>query len=528
MGFQNKRIMFVCQEGYSYPFYFLSEKWKKNNKLAAFFYNPAESKYNECYYNRNTYYAIKKLDYVKLYDLNDMADEYTKLIDKNMIADEKYLQKIEKEYTHFFGVNEQIIASQKSSMPYHWRRHYKNSSYVQQINWLILCYKGIEKMISDFQPEIILDNEQAEMGRTILREISYRQGIPYICLEHARFDSYQIPNFTLGIKLDQYFVDFYNKCLTLTDTDLAKEIDIVKQWRKQNKIMTVENKRFFKKESFFNMAKETFGYFCYYFNEDFVAKNRKLKKSNPYLYPGSGAVISYFIAKKYWNKRLSKPNRFFSVPFPGIDYVYMPLHLIPESTTFTKAPLYVNELSIIEAVSKTLPAGWWLYVKEHHAMAGERGREFYERVNQLPNAKMVQYDYYTDPKPWILNSKGVITISGTSAYEAAMLNKPSIVFGDVPFQVIEGVNRLHSFEELRDAFRKFELVYDNIHSCAAYIKAVVETGDNVDMEYIFQQGERIMYGMDMLDEEYEKQLLRFENVFQKGYKIYESRYGNEC
>lgn len=37
MGFQNKRIMFVCQEGYSYPFYFLSEKWKKNNKLAAFF-----------------------------------------------------------------------------------------------------------------------------------------------------------------------------------------------------------------------------------------------------------------------------------------------------------------------------------------------------------------------------------------------------------------------------------------------------------------------------------------------------------
>lgn len=65
----------------------------------------------------------------------------------------------------------------------------------------------------------------------------------------------------------------------------------------------------------------------------------------------------------------------------------MPLHLIPESSTFTLAPIYINELSIIEAVSKSLPTGWWLYVKEHQAMLGERGEFFYKAVNKLPNVK---------------------------------------------------------------------------------------------------------------------------------------------
>ena len=54
----------------------------------------------------------------------------------------------------------------------------------------------------------------------------------------------------------------------------------------------------------------------------------------------------------------------------------MPLHLIPESTTLVKAPYFINELTLIEAVSKSLPIGWFLYVKEHQSMLGERSIEY--------------------------------------------------------------------------------------------------------------------------------------------------------
>lgn len=79
----------------------------------------------------------------------------------------------------------------------------------------------------------------------------------------------------------------------------------------------------------------------------------------------------------------------------------MPLHLIPESTTSILSPFYINELSVIEAVSKSIPAGWFLYVKEHQAMLGERSLSFYKAINKLPNVKMVQLNYYNESKPWI-------------------------------------------------------------------------------------------------------------------------------
>ncbi len=90
----------------------------------------------------------------------------------------------------------------------------------------------------------------------------------------------------------------------------------------------------------------------------------------------------------------------------------MPLHLIPEATTFVKVPFYINELFLIEQIAKALPAGWYLYVREHQSMAGERSLDFYKRVNRIFNVKLVQLNYYKDPKPWIAKSLGIVTISG--------------------------------------------------------------------------------------------------------------------
>ena len=175
--------------------------------------------------------------------------------------------------------------------------------------------------------------------------------------------------------------------------------------------------------------------------------------------------------------------------------------------------MYVNELTIIEAVSKTLPAGWWLYVKEHQAMVGERGVEFYEKANKLPNVKMVQLNYYEDPKPWISNSQGVVTISGTTAYEAALMGKHSIVFSDTPFSLIKGVQ----------AFKEFAKPLDNIKSCAAYIATVKNIGYSIDTKLLLNKGERILRGIDPVDEEYQCNLDLLERLFYDGYSEYSNK-----
>ena len=515
---KNKRILIVCQEGLSFPFYYLANKWKKDNTIAAFFYGPAECSYNKCTFNENTYYKFKEMEDIIIYDSKEITNEYTEIFKSKDIIDNEYLDYIDNTYTHFSSLNEQIISSQLFSRHYHWRRYYEYVSQIQQINWLILNYKNIEKIIKDFNPDFIFDDSNAELARTVLAEVCWNKKIPYISNEYTRYKSFQIPTFSLAKMDEDYFVNAYKD--NLNSSELSNYISYVENFRKQNKIMTEENLRFFaNKNSIFHSLKIIRGYLLYYFREDILAGNYKRKKKNPILFPKSSELIKYFIRIEFARAVLTKKNKFFSNPDEKDEYVYMPLHLIPESTTFTKSPMYVNELSIIEAVSKSLPIRWKLYVKEHHAMLGERPASFYNAVNRLPNVKMVQINYYDDPKQWIVKSKGVITISGTSAYEAVMLNKPAIVFSNVSFDVIKGIYHLKSFENLKKVFLEFNQPFDNLKECAAYIKTVEQFGENFDLTYLFEQGERIFRGMDTLDSEYEKQLSIMENFYLKGMKI---------
>lgn len=515
---RGNKILIVCQEGLSFPFYFLSSKWRQENKLAAFFYGPAECMYNKCVFNENTYYRFKHLEGVTVYDSKNIATDFSDLFNDTEILDCDYLEYIENNYTHFSSLNEQIMSSQLFSRHYHWRNYYSYVTQVQQINWLILNYKNIIKIIDEFKPDYIFDDAQAELARSVLIEVCWRRKIPYICNEYTRYKSYQIPSFTLAKREEKYFVDAYKK--NLNSTKLKKYCDYVESFRNQNEIMTEENLRFFSHESsIVSSLKRLFGHLMYYYNEDIHAGNLKIKKKNPLLFPSSVELMRFFCRIEYWKNALLKQNKYFLMPDNSDEYVYMPLHLIPESTTFTKAPQYVNELSIIEAVSKSLPAHWKLYVKEHHAMLGERPISFYKAVNRIPNVMMVQLNYHKDPKQWIQRSKGVVTISGTSAFEAVMLNKPAIIFSSVSFDVIKGVFRVRSFEDLKGVFLEFCKPFDNLMECAVYIKTVEEFGVDFDLTYLYEQGEKIFRRKAFIDNEYRNQLSRMEKFYLKGIEI---------
>ena len=259
------------------------------------------------------------------------------------------------------------------------------------------------------------------------------------------------------------------------------------------------------------------GKWNYFWNQDFTAKNLPTKKKSHMLY---ARTIPYL--KHYWDamtrrRKFLCKNDYFEDPVEGEDYVYMPLHLIPESTVFVKASFYVDELNLIEQVSKALPVGWKLYVKEHQSMLGERDPEFYRKASEIANVRVVQVNYYKDPKPWLVKARGVVTIAGTSAYEAALLGKRSIVFSDVPFSMIDGVTRVRSFEDLPEAVRSFGEV-DNIHSAAAYIEAVKEAGNEVKIFELMNEAEEIFAGRKAETADFDEMLEELLNFYEKGYE----------
>ena len=117
----NKKILMVGKETFTYPFYFLSKRWKdNNNQLAMLWINPIETEYDECDINSSTYYAFERLGYIKNYTLNWAADLYTKNLNTPNV-DYNYLKYVEEKYTHFKNLNCQLISDQKMTGHYHFR-----------------------------------------------------------------------------------------------------------------------------------------------------------------------------------------------------------------------------------------------------------------------------------------------------------------------------------------------------------------------------------------------------------------------
>ena len=149
---------------------------------------------------------------------------------------------------------------------------------------------------------------------------------------------------------------------------------------------------------------------------------------------------------------------------------------------------------------------------------GERGEDFYKKVKKIPNVRLVRFNYYDDPKPWIEKSKAVITITGTSAYEAALLGKQSFVLGDVPFSLIKGVTQVKNIEELPALFKHCSY-QKNIDECAAYIKAVKNVGEPFDLEYVMMSVyENLVLGKK-LESRFFEELNHINNFFSKAVHI---------
>lgn len=522
---EHKRILILAKETFSYPLYFLSQRWMENNEVACFYFMAPECKYAECLLNTTTYYAFGRLKNVKMYDVCDIADEFTRNVN-HPVVDYDYLERLEEEYTHFKNLNIQLMSSQFTTRQYHFRNYMKPFTHEQQMYWLQLNYKKVFEVLDDFRPDVIIDYDDAELPRSIINEVAYRRGIPYITIDHPRYEDYKLYTFQMGIGVEDYFRKAYAQQLQKNDDELTDEYQYIDEFRKKSSIMPDEYKNTitakYDRDSWLTIAKVLFGKILYFREQDKAGQNKRLKKKNPLIYPSSWEYIKFYFRTELLKRKLYGKNRYFENPVEGEKYVYMPLHLIPESTTFVKAPMYVNELNIIEAISKALPIDWKLYVKEHQAMLGERETGFYEAVKKLPNVRLVSINYYKDPKPWIAKSQGVVTITGTGAYEAAILGKKSLIFGDVSFKMIEGIQRVKSFEELPHLLRKINTPADNRKSCAAYIAAIKQVGKSIKYKYLMAEGEDILFGRSKISNTYVAELDKLEKFYEEAYEHFKA------
>ena len=124
------------------------------------------------------------------------------------------------------------------------------------------------------------------------------------------------------------------------------------------------------------------------------------------------------------------------------------MQLDQENGLLLGAPFYTNQLEVIRTIAKSLPVGYKLYVKEHPVMnaRGWRPTSFYKEIMDLPHVKLFHPGFSNEQI--LKNCSAVITISSTAGMEAAFYGKPSIVFVDVLYSMLQSVHKLNSYQDL--------------------------------------------------------------------------------
>lgn len=151
----------------------------------------------------------------------------------------------------------------------------------------------------------------------------------------------------------------------------------------------------------------------------------------------------------YWNKlksyiNLKKALRFYErnaiTPNLNARFIYFSLHLEPEAVILARVALD-NQLLLIKMLSKALPKGWLIYVKEHPNQSRINNQacsylinnvdyfksvNFYKELSKIDNVRLIKIN--TPSKELMLNAQAVASIGGSISIEAWKHQKIAINF----------------------------------------------------------------------------------------------------
>lgn len=169
-------------------------------------------------------------------------------------------------------------------------------------------------------------------------------------------------------------------------------------------------------------------------------------------------------------------------------FVYFPLHIEPELATLICAPYHTDQLSVLHNLARSLPADTVLAVKEHPAVVGGFPLSFYRQIRDLPNTMLV--DPNENSQELIRSSVGVATITGSAGFEAMLMRKPVITFGNVFYNVCDSVHNVGSWQELPGALLAMNTYSPDDNDIASFLQALLDVSFPIKVLQLAQATER--------------------------------------
>ena len=141
----------------------------------------------------------------------------------------------------------------------------------------------------------------------------------------------------------------------------------------------------------------------------------------------------------------------------GKDFVFYPLHMEPEASLTGMEPHFTNQTFAIELLSKAVPVGMHVVVKEHWNSVGVRPAGWIDIIAGFPRVKLAHP--FDSSVEIMRRSIAVATIGGTGGVEAAMMGKPVVAMGpNYRYSFVDHIWFANDLISLRKLFRR---IHDN-------------------------------------------------------------------
>lgn len=422
----------------------------------------------------------KDIKYSALLLDEDMQKKY-----KEETLDLNYLQWLEKEYGTpnlwpYIAVD-RIIMSNQLLREY----PYDKSSYTHEemLRILQVMSKSILSFLTKEKPDVIFFSVIGSMGSNLLFSIAEKMGIKCYRLATCLKDLTTVtdgPNLSLinPTKLSTLTAVQQKQFLIKAKTFLEQyRFKPVSYYTKSDPQLQQTNQtrqlQILLPKNFLNFVKWIFKYSYRYLTDEARFDYTYIK---PWHYLIDG------LKRKFRN--IAGTNDLCNKPDWNEDFAFFPLQFEPESGLLNVAYFKTNQLEIIRQTARALPVGYKLYVKEHPTMVMYRPRSFYKELKKNPNVKLINPTIKSFDL--ISRAKLITTITGSCGWEATLLKKPVIIFGNAFYNQLSFIKKCRAFEDLPQLVKnQIENFSYNENEILEYLIKIFESSASVDLNDVW-------------------------------------------
>ena len=160
------------------------------------------------------------------------------------------------------------------------------------------------------------------------------------------------------------------------------------------------------------------------------------------------------VSQRYANKKVALDKSFGKLPDDGQKYLYFPLYNIPEYSSNFQSTMWLNIISVVEALSKSIPGDWIIVLKEHPTGLEHnyRQKDFYHQLSRIPNVEFAPI--LADSNQLITNAELVFVTVGTSGWEAILKGIPVLSPVECFWDCMDLSHRSSDIESLHEDIKK--------------------------------------------------------------------------